>query len=95
MLSTAPKPTFTSSSLKCTENVSGECQGQSSWIVSLPAPLMEYSSELEALMNKVFKNCPKTGQNIELAKQLAINWCNSKCKELDIPSDSLINQIVL
>lgn len=92
MLSTAPNPTFTTDT---GSNISGECQGPSSWIVSVPGPLEQYANELEALMNKVFKDCPKSSQNIELAKQLAINWCTSKCKELDIPSDSLVNELTI
>ena len=37
--------------------------------------------------------CPVTEQNIELAKQLAINWCTSKCKELDIPAEANIAEL--
>lgn len=88
MLTTATSNTFA-------QEVEQVQQDQNSWLdrFSIPDSLKAHSHELEALLNKVFKNCPETNQNIELAKQLAINWCSSKCKELDIPAEANIEAL--
>ncbi len=88
MLTTAPSNIFAN-------EVTAMPQDGSAWLdrFSIPDSLQSHSHELEALLNKVFKNCPVTDQNIELAKQLAINWCTSKCKELDIPAEANIAEL--
>ena len=87
MLSTAPSNIFAQEETSVT---TGKALLER---LTVPVDLRPHSHELEALLNKVFKNCPETSQNIELAKQLAINWCSSKCKELNLPVEAQIAQL--
>lgn len=52
-----------------------------SWILSLPPTLIEHQPELERLLFKVFNNLPKSEHNVQLARQMSLNWCVSKCKQ--------------
>ncbi|MBX9693556.1 MAG: hypothetical protein K2Z81_14300 [Cyanobacteria bacterium] len=60
------------------------------WTVSMPAPLDAHKSELEHLINKVFANRLQSEDNIALAKQMSLNWCVSKCKQVGLPPDECI-----
>ncbi len=60
------------------------------WKVSMPASLTAHKSELEHLINKVFANRLDSEDNIALAKQMSINWCVSKCKQVGLPPDECL-----
>ncbi len=61
-----------------TQNASG------SWILCLPTRLREFQDELEMLLGKAFSGRPRCQENLELAQQLTLNWCISKCKKQGI-----------
>ena len=82
MLSTAPSNIFAQEETSVT---TGKALLER---LTVPVDLRPHSHELEALLNKVVQNCPETSQNLELA----INWCSSKCKELDLPVEPQIAQ---
>lgn len=56
----------------------------SGWIFSLPPKLKAYQPELEALLGKVFTDRKLRAENLQLAQQLSINWCRSKCRQVGI-----------
>jgi hypothetical protein len=62
-------------------------QGGESWVLNLPPRLQAYQGELELLLGKVFSGCPKSPHNLELAQQMTLNWCLSKCKKIGINID--------
>jgi hypothetical protein len=55
----------------------------SDWVVSLPPTLKEYQGELEALLGKVFSQ-RQHPENLALAQQMSLNWCQSKCRQVGI-----------
>jgi hypothetical protein len=57
------------------------------WDLKLPPGLESYRSELEALLGKVFEGKGRSGANLELAQQMTLNWCMSKCRKLGIGLD--------
>lgn len=60
-------------------------QGHSgSWVLKLPPRLQAYQTELESLLGRVFSGRPRSRENLELAQQLTLNWCTSKCKKIGI-----------
>jgi hypothetical protein len=56
-------------------------QNASGWQIALPPGLQIHQGELETLLNKVFGGRPRTSDNLELAQQLTLNWCASKCRK--------------
>lgn len=63
-----------------------------SWILNLPPRLRSYQGEIEALLGKVFSGRPRSADNIELAQQMTLNWCISKCRKIGVAwDDSLIS----
>jgi hypothetical protein len=54
------------------------------WVVSLPPKLKIYQPELEALLGKVFTDRRLRAENLQLAQQLSINWCRSKCRQVGL-----------
>jgi hypothetical protein len=54
------------------------------WVRNLPPGLSAYQGELEGLLGKVFSGRPQSPQNLELAQQLTLNWCISKCRKIGI-----------
>ncbi len=60
-------------------------QGNSgAWVLKLPPGLQAYQTELELLLGRVFSGRPETRENLELAQQMTLNWCVSKCKKIGI-----------
>lgn len=55
------------------------------WVLHLPPGLKAHQSELESLLSKVFAGRPRSPENLELAQQLTLNWCLSKCRKMGIP----------
>lgn len=53
----------------------------------LPAQLQVYEGELELLMAKVFRGRTRGPENIDLARQMYLNWCLSKSRQLGIAFD--------
>lgn len=58
-----------------------------SWVLNLPPRLRMYQSEIEGLLGKVFSGRPRSADNIELAQQMTLNWCISKCQKIGINWD--------
>lgn len=58
--------------------------GAGAWVLSLPPNLRMYQGELEALLGKVFSNSPMLPENLALAQQMSLNWCQSKCRQVGI-----------
>lgn len=54
------------------------------WVRNLPPGLSPYRSELEGLLGRVFKGGLHTPHNLELAQQMTLNWCVSKCRKIGI-----------
>ncbi len=61
--------------------------GSESWVLNLPPDLRAYQGELELLLGKVFSGRPHNGHNLELAQQMTMNWCISKCRKIGIQFD--------
>lgn len=61
-----------------TQNAAGN------WVLCLPSRLREYQDELELLLGRAFAGRPRCQENLELAQQLVLNWCISKCKKQGI-----------
>lgn len=60
-------------------------QGNSgTWILKLPPRLQAHQTEIEMLLGRVFSGRPQSSENLELAQQMTINWCVSKCKKIGI-----------
>ena len=64
-----------------------------SWVLSVPVSLHAHKSELESLINKVFANRPQSPDNVALAKQLSLNWCVSKCKQVGLPPEETLGDL--
>ncbi len=54
--------------------------------VVIPNALKQYEWELERLIHKVFPHGLSNNENLNLAKQLTLNWCASMCKKLGCES---------
>jgi len=54
------------------------------WELRLPPGLKPHESEIQALLGKVFAGRPMSRDNLELAQQMTLNWCTSKCRKLGI-----------
>ncbi len=54
------------------------------WVLKLPPRLQAYQTELENLLGRVFSGRPHSQENLELAQQMTLNWCVSKCKKIGI-----------
>lgn len=63
------------------------------WVLSLPPRLKPYQSEMEALIGKVFAGRPRSLENLELAQQMTLNWCISKCRKLGITIEESFQSI--
>ena len=60
-------------------------QGNSgAWVLKLPPRLQAYQTEVESLLGRVFSERQQSDENLELAKQMTINWCASKCRKMGI-----------
>ncbi len=57
------------------------------WVLNLPPRLRVYQNEIEGLLGKVFSGRPKSPDNLELAQQMTLNWCISKCSKIGIKFD--------
>ena len=53
----------------------------------LPDQLREHEPELEILLGNVFSGRSRGQENIDLARQMYLNWCLSKCRKLGIAYD--------
>ncbi len=53
----------------------------------MPAQLRSHEGELEVLMAKVFTGRSRGPENIDLARQMYLNWCLSKSRQLGITFD--------
>ena len=56
------------------------------WVLNLPPRLRAYQSELESLLGRVFRGKEST-ENLELAQQMTLNWCVSKCRKIGLTLD--------
>lgn len=54
------------------------------WVLSLPPRLRDAQDELELLLARVFSGRLRSQENLELAQQLTLNWCLSKCRKAGI-----------
>ncbi len=52
--------------------------------LAIPTELEQHELELELLIYKVFPNGLTNNENLNLAKQLALNWCASMCRKLGL-----------
>jgi len=57
------------------------------WVLRLPPVLAAHQPELEELLGNVFSGRPSSHENLQLAKQLSLNWCISKCKKAGLTLD--------
>lgn len=69
-----------------TQNAAGN------WVLCLPSRLREYQDELEMLLARAFTGRPRCPENLELAQQLALNWCISKCKKQGITLEEALRE---
>lgn len=58
-----------------TQNANGN------WVLNLPLRLRPHQDELELLLGRAFSGRPRCRENLELAQQLTLNWCLSKCRK--------------
>lgn len=54
------------------------------YVVTLPPALKDYQEELESLLEKVFSGRTTSSDNLDLARQMSLNWCMAKCREIDL-----------
>ncbi len=54
------------------------------WVLALPTRLRKHQDELELLLGRAFAGRPRCQENLELAQQLTLNWCLSKCRKQGI-----------
>lgn len=62
-----------------------------SWVLALPAKLRKHQDELELLLGRVFAGRPRCPENLELAQQLTLNWCISKCRKQGITLEDCLH----
>ena len=63
-----------------------------SWVLSLPARMKDSQPELEKLLARAFTGRPRCQQNLELAQQLTLNWCVSKCKKQGVSVEEFFRE---
>lgn len=61
--------------------------GAGSCVLSLPAALQQYQGELEILLGKVFAGRPQLPENLALAQQMSLNWCQAKSQQLGVRNE--------
>ncbi len=64
------------------------------WVLQLPQRLKTYEDELEMLLGRAFTGRPRCPENLELAQQLTLNWCISKCKKQGISLEDCLKEVV-
>lgn len=64
-----------------------------SWVLSLPERLRPYQDELELLLGRAFAGRPRCQENLELAQQLTLNWCISKCRKQGITLEECLSEV--
>lgn len=69
-----------------TQNTAG------AWVLCLPTRLREFQDELEMLLARAFAGRPRCQENLELAQQLTLNWCISKCKKQGISLEDCLRE---
>lgn len=69
-----------------TQNASGN------WVLALPSRLRDYQDELELLLGRAFTGRPRCQENLELAQQLALNWCISKCRKQGVSLEECLQE---
>jgi hypothetical protein len=69
-----------------TQNSSGN------WVLSLPTRMRDSQDELEKLLARAFTGRPRCQENLELAQQLTINWCVSKCRKQGVPLEEFFQE---
>jgi hypothetical protein len=62
------------------------------WVLNLPARLKPYQDELELLLGRAFTGRPRCQENLELAQQLTLNWCISKCRKQGITLEACLSE---
>lgn len=58
------------------------------WVLRLPPSLRAYENELETLLGRVFSE-RRSADNLELAQQMTLNWCVSKCRKIGLSLDDI------
>lgn len=69
-----------------TQNATGN------WVLCLPSRLKEFQDELEMLLGRAFTGRPRCPENLELAQQLTLNWCISKCKKQGLTLEECLRE---
>jgi hypothetical protein len=68
--------------------------GCGSWVICLPPDLRAYQGELEALLGRVFAgNGQLLSDNFDLAQQMSLNWCMSKCRQVGISFEESLSKL--
>lgn len=62
------------------------------WVLALPAGLRKHQDELELLLGRAFAGRPRCPENLELAQQLTLNWCLSKCRKQGITLEDCLRE---
>lgn len=62
------------------------------WVLSLPSSLRAHQDELELLLGRAFSGRPRCQENLELAQQLTLNWCLSKCRKQGLSLEECLRQ---
>ena len=62
------------------------------WVLRLPPSLKVHQSELEHLLGKVFSGRPSSLENLALAQQMSLNWCQSKCRQNGVSLDDCLTE---
>ena len=63
------------------------------WELCIPTGLKDHQAELERLLGKVFGNRPRSSDNLDLAKQMTINWCVSKARQTGLPLEDCLGEL--
>jgi hypothetical protein len=58
------------------------------WVLRLPPSLRTYENELESLLGRVFSG-RQSAENLELAQQMTLNWCVSKCRKMGVSLEEI------
>ena len=62
------------------------------WVLCLPSRLRADQDELELLLARAFSGRPRCQENLELAQQLTLNWCLSKCRKQGVSLEDCLRQ---
>lgn len=62
------------------------------WVLCLPGRLRPYQDELELLLGRAFAGRPRCQENLELAQQLTLNWCISKCRKQGLTLEECLSE---